>query len=160
MRPAISQTGSNSDEWLPAKPGSEGILALAMARAAIESGAGAEQHAALLAGVLADADLESAAERTGLPAETIARLGRAMAMAERAVEQLLTGSAALLRRTGDPARLRSEVTSPGGTTAAGVRALEAHAVRAAFADAVRAAGQLVQAMRGDSERAARPARSR
>ena len=65
--------------------------------------------------------------------------GLPRAMAERAVQQLLTGSAALLRRSGDPARLRSEVTSPGGTTAAGVRALEAHAVRAAFADAVRAA---------------------
>jgi pyrroline-5-carboxylate reductase len=31
------------------------------------------------------------------------------------------------------------VTSPAGTTAAGLRALEAHAVRAAFADAVNAA---------------------
>src|SRR6056297_2727218 len=65
--------------------------------------------------------------------------GLSRATAERAVQQLLTGSAALLAHRGDPARLRSEVTSPGGTTAAGVRALEAHAVRAAFADAVRAA---------------------
>jgi pyrroline-5-carboxylate reductase len=31
------------------------------------------------------------------------------------------------------------VTSPGGTTAAGLRALEEHAVRAAFLDAVMAA---------------------
>ena len=65
--------------------------------------------------------------------------GLPRAMAERAVQQLLTGSAALLAHRGDPARLRAEVTSPGGTTAAGVRALEARAVRAAFADAVRAA---------------------
>ncbi len=79
--PRLSQTGSNSDEWLPAKPGSEGILALAMARAAIESGAGAEQHRALLSGVLADADAATAAEKTGLPAETIERLGRALAKA-------------------------------------------------------------------------------
>ena len=40
---------------------------------------------------------------------------------------------------GDPAALRAMVTSPAGTTAAGLHVLEAHAVRAAFADAVRAA---------------------
>ena len=38
--PRLSQTGSNSDEWLAARPGSEGILALALARVAIESGGG------------------------------------------------------------------------------------------------------------------------
>lgn len=60
-------------------------------------------------------------------------------MAERVVGQLFVGSAALLERDGDPARLRAMVTSPGGTTAAGVRELEERAIRAAFADAVRAA---------------------
>lgn len=53
--------------------------------------------------------------------------------------QLFVGSARLLVERGDPAALRAMVTSPGGTTAAGLRALEAHAVRAAFADAVAAA---------------------
>jgi pyrroline-5-carboxylate reductase len=47
----------------------------------------------------------------------------------------------LLADRGDPARLRAEVTSPGGTTAAGLRALEEHAVRAAFLEAVMAAAQ-------------------
>lgn len=65
--------------------------------------------------------------------------GLPRAMAERTVTQLFVGSAALLERNGDPARLRTEVTSPGGTTAAGLRELELHAVRAAFADAARAA---------------------
>ena len=52
----------------------------------------------------------------------------------------LLGSARLLAETGDgPADLRAAVTSPGGTTAAGVRELERHAVRAAIADAVVAA---------------------
>lgn len=37
------------------------------------------------------------------------------------------------------AELRAQVTSPAGTTAAGLRALEQHGVRAAIADAVRAA---------------------
>jgi pyrroline-5-carboxylate reductase len=53
--------------------------------------------------------------------------------------QLFVGSAALLADRGDPAALRAMVTSPAGTTAAGLHALEARAVRAAFADAVRAA---------------------
>ena len=55
---------------------------------------------------------------------------------EALVTQLLVGSAALLRERGDAAGLRAQVTSPGGTTAAGLKALEDHAVRAAFADAV------------------------
>ena len=54
--------------------------------------------------------------------------------------QTLLGAARLLAETGDgPEALRAAVTSPGGTTAAGVRALEDHAARAAFIDAVAAA---------------------
>lgn len=59
--------------------------------------------------------------------------------AERVVRQLFLGSAALLDREGHPARLREMVTSPGGTTAAGLARLDAHDLRGAFADAVRAA---------------------
>ena len=56
------------------------------------------------------------------------------------VEQLFVGSARLLAESGDsPEALRAAVTSPGGTTAAGLRELERHGVRAAFLDAVAAA---------------------
>jgi pyrroline-5-carboxylate reductase len=56
------------------------------------------------------------------------------------VVQTMAGSAALLSDTGrDPAALRADVTSPAGTTAAGVRTLEARAVRSAFMEAVAAA---------------------
>jgi len=52
------------------------------------------------------------------------------------------GSAALLSDTGEsPEELRAQVTSPGGTTAAGLRVLESRAVRAAFLDAVAAAAE-------------------
>lgn len=65
--------------------------------------------------------------------------GLARPVAEALVVQLLVGSAALLADRGDPAQLRAMVTSPGGTTAAGVRLLEEHGVRSAMLEAVMAA---------------------
>jgi pyrroline-5-carboxylate reductase len=56
------------------------------------------------------------------------------------VVETMRGSAALLQETGrDPEALRAMVTSPAGTTAAGIRTLEARAVRSAFMEAVAAA---------------------
>jgi len=61
-------------------------------------------------------------------------------VAETLAFQTLLGSARLLVERGDgPATLRAAVTSPGGTTAAGLRELERHGVRAAFLEAVMAA---------------------
>lgn len=65
--------------------------------------------------------------------------GMTRPVAERVVAQLLVGSAALLEREGDAAGLRDAVTSPGGTTAAGLAVLDRDGVRAAFAAAVAAA---------------------
>lgn len=64
-------------------------------------------------------------------------LGRTMA--ERMVRQLLVGSALLLDRELDPVRLREQVTSPNGTTAAGLAVLEGRDLRSAIAAAVAAA---------------------
>jgi pyrroline-5-carboxylate reductase len=58
------------------------------------------------------------------------------------VVQTMLGSARLLAESGQEAeQLRAAVTSPGGTTAAGLRALEAGAVRSAFLEAVTAAAE-------------------
>lgn len=65
--------------------------------------------------------------------------GLPRAASEQMVAQLLVGASKLLAERGDPAALRAMVTSPGGTTAAGVSVLEDRAVRAAFIAAVRAA---------------------
>lgn len=61
-------------------------------------------------------------------------------LASQLVTQTLLGSATMLARTGEhPTALREAVTSPGGTTAAGLHELEKHGVRAALAAAVEAA---------------------
>jgi pyrroline-5-carboxylate reductase len=66
----------------------------------------------------------------GLPRDTATEL----------VVQTMLGSAKLLRETGEhPTVLRERVTSPGGTTAAAIRELEDHKVRAAFLRAMEAA---------------------
>jgi pyrroline-5-carboxylate reductase len=53
------------------------------------------------------------------------------------VIETMAGSAAVLRETGGDTRsLRRRVTSPGGSTARGLAALEQAGLRAAFEDAV------------------------
>jgi pyrroline-5-carboxylate reductase len=78
--------------------------------------------------LVAEALIEAGIE-VGLPEPTVQAM----------VAQLLVGSAALLEERGDPAALRVMVTSPGGTTAAGLAVLEDRAVREAIKEAVAAA---------------------
>ena len=67
-------------------------------------------------------------------------LGLPRSTATELVVQTVVGSAKLLRETGThPTVLREQVTSPGGTTAAAIRQLEDHKVRAAFIMAMEAA---------------------
>ncbi len=81
-----------------------------------------------------------------LVAEALVEAGVAVglprAVSETLTIQTLLGSARLLAESGERAEaLRAAVTSPGGTTAAGLAALESRAVRAAIMDAVVAATQ-------------------
>lgn len=76
--------------------------------------------------------LTEAAIREGLPHHA----------AERLVDQTLRGAGVLLQGSEKSAfRLRAEVTSPGGTTAAAMHVLEDGGFRALVEDAVRAASQ-------------------
>lgn len=64
-------------------------------------------------------------------------LGLPVHVARHLASQTVLGSAALQRESGKhPAELRNMVTSPGGTTAAGLAALEKGGFRATIADAV------------------------
>jgi pyrroline-5-carboxylate reductase len=84
----------------------------------------------------------------GLPRDTATEL----------VVQTMLGSAKLLRETGEhPTVLRERVTSPGGTTAAAIRQLEDHKVRAAFLGAIEAARDRSRELAAASRRPPEPA---
>lgn len=84
----------------------------------------------------------------GLPRDTATEL----------VVQTMYGSAKLLRETGEhPAVLRERVTSSAGTTAAAIRVLEDHKVRAAFLGAMAAACDRSQELAEAARHAGTPA---
>jgi len=118
--PRQDETASQADEWLPAVPGSEGILALGIARAALDAGRGDGVASASLAPVLAGYDAATVSTATGIPAKTIRRLGAELAASKR------------------PAAL------PPGVALASRRATAAHAAVLALNAAVGAVGQTLQ----------------
>ena len=68
------------------------------------------------------------------------RMGLPRAMATSFAAQTLLGTAEMVLQTGEhPAMLKDRVTSPAGTTIAGVQALEEHGLRAAMMAAIEAA---------------------
>ena len=73
--------------------------------------------------------LIAAGAAAGLPGELL----------EPMVTELLAGSVALLAERGDPGALRVAVTSPGGTTAAGLAVLDERGMGVMFTEAVAAA---------------------
>ena len=85
----------------------------------------APAYVMLIVEALADAGV-----RAGLPRSTAMEL----------VVQTIAGAAQLLQQTGEhPGKLKDQVTSPGGTTIAGIHALEAGGLRATIMNAVHAA---------------------
>ncbi len=77
-------------------------------------------------------------------------LGLPRTTATELVVQTAFGSSKMLRETGEhPTVLRERVTSPGGTTAAAIRQLEDHRVRAAFMTAMEAARDRSRELAGE-----------
>lgn len=81
-------------------------------------------------------------------ADSIVKQGMPRATAYELVAQTLVGSAKLLLETGEhPGRLKDQVCSPGGTTIAGVAALEEHGFRNAIIKANDACYAVCEKMR-------------
>lgn len=76
-------------------------------------------------------------------------LGLPRSTATELVVQTLYGAATMIRETGEhPTVLREQVSSPGGTSVAALRALEDHKVRAAFLTAIEAAARRSEQLSG------------
>ncbi|MER3404102.1 MAG: 4Fe-4S ferredoxin, partial [Chloroflexota bacterium] len=75
VEPRLSQTGANADEWIPIRPGTEGLLALALAETLVSEGLADAAATAALTSFRA----ESVAQQTGVPAERIRALARMLA---------------------------------------------------------------------------------
>jgi len=73
--PHQSLTGLNADEWLPARPGTEHLVALAMARIVAEQ----TGQAGAAASFLQQVDVGAAAEQAGVPEDRIRQVARAFA---------------------------------------------------------------------------------
>lgn len=69
-------------------------------------------------------------------------LGMTREMSRELAVQAVVGAGALLRETGsEPGELRAQVTSPGGSTAVALATFEAHGLRHAVAESVRACAE-------------------
>ncbi len=81
VEPRMSLTGANADEWLPARPGTEGALALALAAELLRHGGSSEELNGWegLSGALS---LDEAAALANLPADRLHALAERMAAAE------------------------------------------------------------------------------
>jgi menaquinone reductase, molybdopterin-binding-like subunit len=101
----MSQTGSNADEWIPAQPGSEGVLALGLAHVIIgeklrpaSAGGSAGALIPTWAEGLPDYTPEQVEKKTGVPATTAARLARELVAHVPSVA--IAGGAALAQTNG------------------------------------------------------------
>jgi molybdopterin-containing oxidoreductase family iron-sulfur binding subunit len=82
LAPRMSLTGMNADEWHPTAPGSEALVALAMANVILSERFGAPADANALRGMLAAYTPDRAAQESGIGADTIRRLAREFASAD------------------------------------------------------------------------------
>jgi len=79
IEPRMSLSGAAADEWIAANPGTEGILALGLAKHIVDEGGyqGADRDA--WAAALAPYTTAVVADQTGIPAATITRLAETFA---------------------------------------------------------------------------------
>lgn len=92
FEPRMSQTAAKADQWIPIKPGTEGMVALAIGRLAAEVQGGALPRA------FVDVDVAGIAEESGVPVEILLHVAELFDQAERPVA--IPGGAALAQSNG------------------------------------------------------------
>jgi len=86
FEPRLSATAASADEWVPIRPGSEGLVALALGRMIVERrlghvGAFTEEESRLYQGL----DVERLSRESDVPVETLERLAHILANGNRPV---------------------------------------------------------------------------
>jgi anaerobic selenocysteine-containing dehydrogenase len=76
FEPRLSQTAARADHWIPIKPGTEGMVALALGRIAAEIGGGT------LPQVFSDVDVEAVSAASNISVEKLQGLGQMLAAAK------------------------------------------------------------------------------
>ncbi len=92
FEPRMSTTGAKSDRWFPIRPGSEGLIAQALARIIADQQLGAPERVKRARALVGTVDVNAAAAASDIPAEELAHLARIFAAAEHPLA--IPGSAA------------------------------------------------------------------
>ena len=79
LEPRMSQTGANADQWIPVKPGSEGLLAMGMAAAILEGGYYKRSDRDEWSGLLNGYDIKDIAHKCDVSEERIREVARLFA---------------------------------------------------------------------------------
>ncbi|OGC77907.1 MAG: hypothetical protein A2Z27_03225 [candidate division Zixibacteria bacterium RBG_16_50_21] len=83
--PRLSATAASADEWIPVRPGAEGYVALAIGRIIVEERLGHVGNHRPQAVLYQNVEVREMAAASDVPVETLHRLARAFADADRAV---------------------------------------------------------------------------
>ena len=85
FEPRLSATAASADEWIPVQPGAEGFVALAIGRIIVEERLGHVGSHRSQAVLYQNVDVRDMSAASGVPIETLSRLARAFADADRSV---------------------------------------------------------------------------
>ena len=105
LEPRMSQTGANADQWIPLRPGTDGIVALGLAHTIMQAGlrptAGAGRAGAMIegwSGGLASYSPAEVERQTGVGAAKLERLARDLVEQQPSV--VIVGGAAVAQTSG------------------------------------------------------------
>src|SRR5512143_3856821 len=85
FEPRLSETAASADEWIPLRPGTEGLVALAIGRLIVEQNLGHVGNHRANAVLYENVDVREVANASEVSAETLQRLAQVFAAADQAV---------------------------------------------------------------------------